>query len=471
MMGNDMKVIASNIRKVASCLLSLLVILFIYLSYIQVVESNFLATHPLNRRNADAIHQIEYGMVVDKNGQKLAYSERDGDGFKRQYPYGAITAHVVGYDSETYGKAGIESTCNTYLTGKNNQLQHLGAISHLWTNRVGNNVVLTLDAKLQEVAYKALGDHRGAVIVMSPRTGAILAMVSKPSFNPNALNEQWNHISTATDSPLLNRSVQGLYPPGSIIKVMIADGALTEQVIDQKRTINSEGFLKVPPDYVLEEVNRKAYGKINIKEALTVSSNVFFGTLGLELGGKRLTKTFERYGFKRPVGSELQEAMSRLPDFNALGNGDLAQVGIGQSSLLVTPLRMAMLASSFANKGKIMKPYIVSTITDDKGSKVQEFAPEEWLTVTTPQLADTIKEMMVEVVSHGTGNAASLRGVQVAGKTGTAENPHGDSHAWFIGFAPADNPEVAIAVIVENAGGGGSIAAPIARKILEKALH
>jgi len=471
MMQHDMKSMTHHIRKVAVALLSLLVILFVYVSYIQVVESDFLASHPLNRRNAEATRQIEYGMILDKNGEKLATNEKSGDGFIRNYPYGAMLAHVVGYESSQYGKAGIESACNQYLTGMNNQWSHLGAISHLLRSQVGNNVILTLDAQLQETAYKALGDHRGAIVVMSPRTGAILAMVSKPSFNPNTLDEQWASLSKSTNSPLLNRATQGLYPPGSVIKVMIADAALTDKVTDLSRIIHSSGFLKIAPDYVLNENGMEEHGDMNLKEALTVSSNVAFGTLSLELGGKRMAKTFERYGFTRSVGPQLQEADSRLPDFNSLGDGDLAQTGIGQGSLLVTPLRMAMLASSFAHQGIMMKPYLVDKITDVDGTVVKDFAPEEWLTATTPELANVIKDMMVSVVDHGTGTAASLSGITVAGKTGTAENPHGDPHAWFIGFAPADNPQVAIAVIVENSGFGGSVAAPIAGKILAKALH
>ena len=471
MMRNDLNEMIGNIRKVAFCLLGLLVILFVYLSYIQVIESNFLSTHPLNRRNAEGTRQIQHGMILDKNGEKLAYSEKDGDGFKREYPYAAIAANVVGYDSFKYGKTGIESTFNTYLTGMDNQLRHVGAISHLWENQVGNNVILTLDAKLQETAYKALGNNRGAIVVIQPHTGAILAMVSKPSYNPNTLDGQWERLSTANNSPLLNRAVQGLYPPGSIIKVLVADAALTEKVVDFNKTIQCEGSLKVPPDYSLAESGFTAHGSVNLEEALAVSCNVTFGSLALELGGKRMSKAFDRYGFKRPVGQELQEVESHLPDFNSLGNGDLAQTGIGQGSLLVTPLRMAMLASSYANKGIIMKPYIVSKITDFAGDTIKDFMPEEWLKPMSPQMADTIKDMMVSVVNNGTGNAASISGIKVAGKTGTAENPHGASHAWFIGFAPADNPKVAIVVIVENAGSGGSIAAPIASEILKKALR
>jgi len=471
MMRNDMSDITRNIRKVAFCLLGLLVILFVYLSYIQVVESDFLVSHPLNRRTAEANQQIENGMILDKNGEKLAYSEKSKDGFKRQYPYAGITANVVGYDSFKYGKTGIESTFNNYLTGMNNQLRHLGAINHLWSNQPGNNVLLTLDAKLQEAAYRELGEHRGAIVVMVPRTGAILAMVSKPSFNPNTLDQQWASISSASSSPLLNRATQGLYPPGSVIKVMMADAALSEKITDLNTTIHCEGELKVPPDYVLEESGHVAHGDLNLEEALAVSCNVTFGTLALKLGDNKMAKTFDRYGFKHSIGAELQEVESHIPDINSLANGDLAQLGIGQGSLLVTPLRMAMLASTFANKGIIMKPYIVSSITDSDGKTIKDFSPEEWLTPTSSQLADVISKMMVTVVNKGTGSGAGLRGIKVAGKTGTAENTHGASHAWFIGFAPADNPEVVIAVIVENAGSGGSIAAPIAGRILAQALH
>jgi len=190
----------------------------------------------------------------------------------------------------------------------------------------------------------------------------------------------------------------------------------------------------------------------------------------LDLGDSRMAKTFERFGFTTPLGEELSEATSRLPDFSRLGDGDLAQTAIGQGSLLVTPLRMAMLAAVFANKGVMMKPYIVSKITASDGSTLKSFAPEEFLTPTSPQQAELIKRMMVSVVNEGTGYAAQLSGVEVAGKTGTAENPHGAPHAWFIGFAPADDPQVAVAVIVENVGTGGEFAAPIARRVIAAAL-
>jgi len=460
-----------NVRKTSFVLLGLLIVLMIYVSYIQVIESDFLAGNALNRRYIEAAERIERGRIVDRNGVSLAYSRQDDSGrYQRCYPYGSIAAHVVGYCSEKYGTSGAENTFNGYLSGATNAQRFLGPIVNLWSNKAGNNVVLTIDADVQAAAYRALGNHRGAVVVLDPRTGAILAMVSKPSFDPATIDSDWDSIADAENSPLVNRAVQGLYPPGSTIKVMIADAALTENVTDLKKTYLCEGVLKIGPDYELTESNHEAHGRVNLEEALTVSCNVTFGTIGLELGDSRMAKTFERYGFTKPLDDELSEATSRLPDFSRLGDGDLAQTAIGQGSLLVTPLRMAMLAEVFANKGVMMEPYIVSKIVATDGSILRRFAPEEFITPTSPEQAQLIGRMMESVVNEGTGYAAQLPDVQVAGKTGTAENPHGAPHAWFIGFAPADDPQVVVAVIVENAGTGGEFAAPIARRVMAAVL-
>lgn len=461
-----------NIRGVAFSLIGLLVILLFYLAYVQIVQENFLVNHPLNHRTMELAAKTQHGTIVDRHGEKLAVSiPDDSGGFKRKYPYGPITGHIVGYDSSKYGKTGIESTYAGDLTGLNNPLRHLGPITSLWKTQPGNNISLTIDARLQEASYKALGNKRGAVVAISPRTGAILAMVSKPDFDPNTIDQTWDAVSHAADSPLLNRPLQGLYPPGSTMKVMIAEAALTEKIADRNRTFNCDGALKIGPDYVLTESNHQVHGRINLEEALAVSCNITFGTLSLELGRNRMEKTFERYGFHRSIGDDLQEQASILPDFSRLSDGDLAQTGIGQGGLLVTPIRMAMLASSFANKGIIMQPYLVNQIIAPDGAVIKQFKPKEWLQTSTPQLADSIRNMMITEVNTGTGSAARLSDIPVAGKTGTAENPHGASHAWFIGFAPADNPQIAIAVIVENGGSGGGIAAPIARQIFAQALR
>jgi peptidoglycan glycosyltransferase len=467
-----MENIAANIKKIALFLIGLLIVLFFYVSYLQVGESDFLRNHPLNRRNTEMAKKIPEGMIMDRHGNKLADSEPEGkQGFKRHYIYGALLADIIGYDSEKYGKAGLESSFAGYLTGGNNPERDLGPIAQLFSRKAGDNLVLTLDTNLQKIAYRALGNHRGAVVAMNPRTGQILAMVSKPSFDPNDIDAQWKHISTDPDSPLLNRAVQGLYPPGSAIKVMMAEEALSHNVADENRIFVTNGSLKIAPDYTLHDDPSVVPGKMNMAKAMAESSNVIFGTIALEIGNKRMEKTFERYGFYRHLDLEIPEANPHMPDFATQGKGDLAQTGIGQGRLLVTPLRMAMLASCFANKGVMMKPYLVEKITAPDGSLIKEFAPEKWLEPATPRFADEVKAMMVKVVNEGTGTEARIPGVSVAGKTGTAQNPHGADDAWFIGFAPADNPQIAVAVIVENAGYGGSIAAPIARQLFVAALH
>jgi len=468
-MLDDLRV---NARRTSFLLLGVLAILFVYISYIQLVESEFLSTNALNRRSIEAAAQIKRGSIVDRNGKVLAFSERgQDDRYERRYPYGPILANIIGYTDIKYGTTGIENSYNGELSGVINPLHFFGPIANLWTAKTGNNVIMTIDTNLEEVAYKALGNRRGAVVALDPKSGAVLAMVSKPGFDPKTLDRDWVTIATDKESRLMNRAVQGLYPPGSTLKVMIAEAALAEKITDTKKTFVCEGSLKIGSDYELTEAHHHAHGKVDLKEALAVSCNITFGTLALELGRDRMAETFTRYGFDRLSGVDLVEMPSRLPDFGHLGDGDLAQTGIGQGSLLVTPLKMAMLAAVFANKGVMMTPYLVGKITDTDGAIIQEVSSKEFLKPTSQELAQTVGKMMVAVVNDGTGSAAGLKGIQVAGKTGTAENPHGASHAWFIGFAPANDPKIAVAVIIENAGAGGEEAAPVAREIFARALR
>lgn len=463
--------IADNLRKTATVLFVCFICLLIYITYLQVWKSRELTANPLNRRFVELEKRIERGEILDRNGEKLAYSEKLQSVFHRRYPYGAITSHVTGYSSSKYGNSSVEAMYNEYLSGIINPERRLGPIASLWETTRGNNIMLTLDVNLQTVAYKALGAQQGAVVVLSPKTGEILALVSKPGFDPEDIDKNWGSLSSSLTSPLLNRAVQGLYPPGSILKVIVAETALSEKVVDTKKNFLCNGQLQIGTDYTLTEANHKAHGKVNLEEALAVSCNVTFGQLTLQLGRDKVTKMFDRYGVSRPAAEELGEVASRVPNISKLGEGDLAQVGIGQGSLLVTPLKMAMIAAAFANQGVMMKPYILKQIISPEGTNVLTPSSAQWASPVSPALAETLKKMMVSVVDEGTGGAAALGSIKVAGKTGTAENPHGAPHAWFIGFAPADKPEVAIAVVVQNGGSGGAVAAPIARQVLAQALY
>jgi len=464
--------VKKNVRRIALGLLGVLVILFGYLSYIQVIEGEALAANSLNRRSAQSGMQIERGKILDRNGKVLAFSERQPDGqYVRRYPYGAVLAHVVGYSNSSYGNTGIESRFNRDLSGIKNPWRVLGPLANLWNSKAGNNVVTTIDAELQTIAYRALGNRRGAVVALNPKTGAILAMVSKPSFNPEDVDTEWKILVNDPESRLLNRAVQGLYPPGSTLKVMVAEAALREKVTDTKQLFTCEGTWKIGKDYELSESHHQAHGKVNLEDALAVSCNITFGKLTVQLGPKRFAEAFTRFGFDRPTGLEIGDAPSELPDFNRLSEGELAQTGIGQGSLLVTPLRMAMIAAAMANQGNIMTPYLVTEINAPDGSQMETYSGKLLLTATSPELAQIVSKMMVSVVDRGTGSAAGLGRGSVAGKTGTAENPHGEPHAWFIGFAPVDNPQIAVAVILENSGYGGAEAAPVARQIFAGALR
>ncbi len=461
----ESKALKKQILHCSIFLLACFGILFCYLVYIQIFQAEELNNNPLNHRGAAM--DIVRGSILDSRGEKLAYSEAPG---QRLYPYGAAMAPVTGYVGETLGSSGLENLLGDELSGQSRQLRGMGPISQLIQDDRGNDIRLTVDADVQQLAYDALGDNRGAVVVLDAATGAVLAMVSKPAVDPATVEADWSALSNREDSPLLNRATQGLYPPGSTIKVMIADGALDEKVTDLNENFNCTGTLQIG-DGSIRESHGAVHGQVDLQEAITHSCNFTFGTLGMRLGGSGLQDTFQRFGFADTVNGEIQEAASHLPDFGSLGEGDLAQLGIGQSELLVTPLKMAMLAGAFANGGIMMEPYLVQAVLTPGGMVLRQASPAKWREVTTSQRAALIQGYMENVVENGTGTAAAVDGIKVAGKTGTAENAAGADHGWFIGSAQLPNRTIAFGIIVENSGGGGSTAAPIARQIIQELLN
>ena len=464
--------VSVNMRRLMMFVISLLVCLFLYVFYIQIITGDSLTNHPLNKRTDILATRIERGAILSADGARLAYSKKREDGtWQRDYPLGSAAAHVTGYTSSKYGLSGMEELYNIQLSGLANPGRKLGPASKWLTNSAGATVILTIDSNLQMAVWKALGNRRGAAVVIDPQTGAILAMISRPSFQPADIDTDWQTVTANPASPLLNRVTQGLYPPGSIIKPLVAEAALQERITTAARTFQCDGQLKVGRDYVLHESNDQVHGKVDLQKALAVSCNVTFGQLALQMGRSKLFNAYDKYGFSRSTSTELADAPGRLPDFDRLNDGDLVQMGIGQSSLLVTPLKMVLLAAAIGNKGIIMKPHIMQQIQDSDGRILQKQTADVWLTPISPTSAATLTKMMVAVIDEGTGSQAAINGIKVAGKTGTAENPHGADHSWFIGFAPAEEPKVAVAVIVENAGSGGLVATPIARHILTAALN
>ena len=462
--------INKNIYLIVKIFVVLFAVLFVNLAYIQIYEAEALLKNPHNANVAQKAAELERGKIFDSAGELLADSEKDGDGYKRVYPYGAVFAGPLGYVSEKLGTSGVESTQNTYLAGSNMMLHVLGPIASLFEPERGDDVHLTLSAAYQQAAYDALGERKGAVVILNRRTGEVLAMVSRPSYDPNGIDANWDALRTDENSPLVNRAVQGLYPPGSTIKPMIADGALTEGVATPDTVVNCTGALYINSSYSLRDAGGEVHGPLNMAQAIEESCNSYFGTMGLKLGAGGLQKTFARFGFEQDLDSDFDSTKPQLPDYDNLSEGEIAQVGIGQSTLLVTPLRMAMMAAAIGNDGVMMKPFLVKQITDPSGAAVESYQPQQWLTVTSPENATLLYNDMKNVIIEGTGTRASVPGVEMIGKTGTAENSSGQDHAWFIGCANMPDEDIAFAVIVENSGFGGLAAAPVVNSILTSIL-
>lgn len=461
--------IKKNIYRTIIFFFALFLVLIAHITYLQIFEAAQLANHPLNHRVIGS--NQERGRIIDNHGNTLAESKRTADGtFDRYYPQGALFCHVTGYASTKFGRTGIESYYNADLAGLNDPWQKLGPIAHLLGHARGNDIRLTINSDVQKVAAAALGGRKGAIVVLAPKTGAVIAMVSNPVFDPNKLEENWDSLSTNSESPLLNRAVQGLYPPGSVFKTLIADAAIKEKIADTSSSYNCPGYINLNDNYTIYESHRAIHGKVDLEDALAVSCNVTFAKLTLQLGEKRLSEAFSRFGFDKELTGEFANGKPPLPEFKKLHDGDLAQIGIGQGTLLVSPLRMALLASAFANNGVIMKPQLVDAVLTSSGIVLQKYQPEKWLEATSPDRASLLQQFMKTAVSDGTATRASVAGIDVTGKTGTAENSAGETHAWFIGSATIKNKVYSFAVIIENGGGGGSDAAPIVRKIITESL-
>ena len=453
-----------NMLRVMALLLLLCGVLALNVIYISVFKADEVAENPLNQRTAALQREIVRGRIVTVDGQVLAETATDG---VRTYPWGEAAAYVTGYNGANIGGAGLEAHRNLELMGLSKDFSRLGPISHLLQTDRGNDLVTTIDSRAQEAAYEALSGSRGAAVVLDARTGAILAMVSTPAYDPNVVEADWQRLKGAEESPLLNRTVQGLYPPGSTIKPLTAASALGEGVTDEKESFKCTGRLEMEDGSFIGEYQGEVHGQVHLEEALAESCNVAFGSLGLRLGGKRLGKYFEDFGFSQEIGGEILMASSHLPKFDNLGQGDLAQTAIGQASLLVTPMHMALMASALANGGTAMRPYLVQKVISPNGITLENNRPEKWRNCLDTRLAAVIDGYMEQVVQHGTGTAAAVKGIRVTGKTGTAENASGADHAWFIGSAQLPDRTIAFAIIVENGGSGGRAAAPIARRIIE----
>lgn len=440
------------------------------LTYVQVYAAPELKTHAANTRSLEAEMRVERGLILSSDGVVLAQNREEGDYFFREYPLGELTSPWLGYNSLRYGRAGIERVFNEELAGRTEELAVRNLLD-LVTGRPrrGADLHLTIDTQIQTAAASALGSRKGAVVALDPETGAIRGMVSWPRFDPNSLDEIWEELNADQDRPLLNRALNGLYPPGSAFKPVVAAGALQRNLAQAESRFVDEGEW-LAGGFRVTNYGGNVFGEHDLVEAMARSVNTTFAKLAVQMGAAELASAARAFGWEEEPPLGLDVTPSAFPDPAGMDRAHVAQVGFGQGELLATPLQMALVAAAISNEGRVMAPYLVQEVRDYRGSVLRRARPEQWLTAVSAPVAADVRDMMVAVVRSGTGGAAALPGVTVAGKTGTAELGSGGDHAWFIGFAPAEDPQIAVAVIVENGGTGGAVAAPVAREVLAAAL-
>jgi peptidoglycan glycosyltransferase len=452
-----------------------------------VFEAASLRENPLNARGLLEQERINRGGILAADGTVLARSVRGAEGtYVRAYPTGQEFAQAVGY-SYIYpdlGQTGLERFRNAALNGQTgNNLQTI--LDQLQgKKRQGEEVLTTLDPSAQRVALSALGTNQGAVVALDPRSGAVKVMASTPSFDPNALASPRAYEKLTTDTknrPLINRATQFGYPPGSTFKVITATAAIDSGALTPESTLSGRDNVLVS-GIPLQNDNNESFGAITLTEALAKSVNTVWAQVAVRLGKQTMARYMSRFGFDRkPQLDYPADEMSSSGEYH--GSRllsptsplvDIGRMGIGQDKLEVTPLQMAEVAAAVADRGRLMVPHLTERIVDPDGRTVERISPRVQSVVMRPSTATAVTSMMEAVVNEGTGTAAQIPGVQVAGKTGTAETQIGAAinNVWFIAFAPASNPRVAIAVTLQGVPGqGAAFAAPVARQVMERLLH
>jgi penicillin-binding protein A len=460
-----------------------------FTSYWSVFDAKALKDSPDNRRPLFQQQQIRRGRILAADGSVIARSVAIGHGsnlrYVRRYPEGGLYGHPIGYSFARQGQSEFEKSHNEELVGESSEF---GSILDQLTghNQEGDDVVTNLDPAAQRVALDDLqAAGFGAVVAIEPRTGRVRAMASSPPYDPNRVPYNLSKLNTNPDSPLLDRATQGQYPPGSTFKVVTAAAGLNSGTITPETTINAPGTIEVQGQPLQNDYNQ-SFGPISLDTALTYSVNTWFGQLGQRIGENTLFNYMDRFGFNATPAIDLPEDQvyksGVFEEGKLLGPGDpvdLARIAIGQERLAVTPLQMAEVAAAVANRGRLMKPQIWSRVVEPDGRVVKRLEPSEYSRPMSAKTAAELTTAMEGVVSAGTGTNAAIPGVAVAGKTGTAETPYNkacgggtaENQAWFIGFAPAKNPKIAIAATVEcTTKFGNDVAAPIFRAVAETIL-
>jgi peptidoglycan glycosyltransferase len=477
--------VASPMNKAISRVFLVGVVLFaalvVNLTWIMGVRADWYRERPENKLGLIEELRIKRGDILGFDGSVIATSTKRSGIYEREYPQSAVAPQLVGYASSRYGRSGVERQYNPELTGQTDVL----SVEH-WMDRLlgrrpeGADVRLTLVPAVQETAQEALGGQVGAIVAIDPATGAIIASASSPSYDPGALEDSWDDLAADADAPLLNRPTQGLYQPGSSFKVVTASGGLGQDKVTPTTTFVDTGTYRVGGGKVTN-YGGEVYGRHDFTEALTYSINTTFGKVGNELGRRGLVDEMQGFGFYETppltlpkgevVASGRYGAGGLLSPDAPMDDLAVAWAACGQEQVLATPLQMALVAGAVANGGIVMKPYVLQEVVSPSGKTLEAATVEPWVTAMDAATAASLNRMMQQVVTSGTGTGAALQGVDVAGKSGTAERGNGTNLAWFIAFAPADDPVVAVAVVIENVETtGGETAAPLAAAVLRAAL-
>jgi peptidoglycan glycosyltransferase len=462
-----------------------------FTSYWSVWDAQALKEQDVNKRPLFEAQQVHRGRILAADGTVIAISKPKGHGanlrYVRHYPQGALFGHPIGYSFMEYGDSEFEQSHNPELVGEESEFSTI--LDELTgRNREGDDVVTNLDTNAQQVALSDLEEQGfGGVVAIEPSTGAVKVLASNKPYDPNRIPEEIEQLNTnEVERPLYDRGTQGQYPPGSTFKVVTAAAGLESGRITPETTINAPGVI-IDEGHELNNDFSKDWGEISLDTALTNSVNTWFGQLGQQVGQSQLFETMEKFGFNStpPIDlpSDQVEPSGVFSEGELLHRNDpvdLARVAIGQERLLATPLQIAMVAAAVANKGKLMKPQLWNRVVDPDGRTVKHLDPSEYSQAVSAKTAEDLTTAMEGVVSEGTGTNAAIEGVQVAGKTGTAETPGNDAcgggeeenQAWFMGFAPADEPKIAIAVSVEcTPQFGNDVAAPIFADVAEAILN
>ncbi len=447
---------------------ALFMVMIGYLGYFTATSEQEMINNSYNSRQEILLSRNYRGAILDRNGEVLAETLVDEEQNEtRVYPYAELFSHIVGYS--TKGRMGVEALANYYLINTNTSLSNKAANDVAGVKNPGDSVYTTLDVQLQQVADSQLDIYKGAIVVTEVSTGKLLAMVSHPNFDPNQIAEIWDSLIEDEDSTiLLNRASQGLYPPGSTFKMITALEYIRQNPdAYQNYSFQCAGYYKSGSNRI-NCYHGTNHGTVDFERSFAKSCNSSFANIGMGLDRGKFADTLKGLLFNEPLPLTLTYSKSSTAVSEDMSAADMMQTSIGQGRTQITPIHLNMITSAIANGGILMKPYVIDHVENDAGNIVKAFQPVSYGRLLSESESAVLKELMTAVVEKGTAANLSGREYSAAGKTGSAEyNDNGDSHAWFTGFAPVDNPEICVTIIVEGAGSGGDYAVPVARRIFD----